>query len=409
MSINDLIDQRRIKEVYILARYFYRYGEPFLSDRNYDILEQMIKNQYYEECKEYLNRTYDDDPVPFDLLELIGVRPIIVNKPFNKELYDYLNEDKSFSIQSVHGRLEAWDFFKFLKENKLDFVASLKMDGVNTKMLYVDGEFAISLSRGRNAADSFDYTENSAKVMPFKFETGNSVQKITGESYVLEEALPFLRIKYGKPDGYVTSKSAAISMLRVAHDREDYKWLKTRVFSIDGYADTHEQMFKKAEAAGMMTPPWMKVNWQEIPDDYDSFCIWVKNRIMDPIWKEGEGLPSDGVVIEVNDYSWTGIEKNQYVNRQLALKFDYWGNKYYKGIVKDIHIEQQRVLKSIRIEIEPIKTHDGAKATFINSFNPDILFQADARVGNTVYFERNSNAINVLLYGDKLKNLLDKG
>jgi hypothetical protein len=125
------------------------------------------------------------------------------------------------------------------------------------------------------------------------------------------------------------------------------------------------------------------------------------------IWEQGKGIPSDGVVIEVNDYSWLGEEKNQYVSRQLALKFEYWGNKYYKGVVKDIKVKQQRVFQSIRVEIETVRTHDGAKAEFINCFNPDILFQSNAQIGNTVYFERNSNAINVLLYGDKLKAVLE--
>ena len=105
-----------------------------------------------------------------------------------------------------------------LRSNQLDFVASLKMDGVNTKMLYQNGRFALSLSRGRNAGDSFDYTDNSAKVMPERMDFNLSLAKVTGESYVVAEGLEYLRQKYHKPDGYVTSKSAAISMLRVAHD-----------------------------------------------------------------------------------------------------------------------------------------------------------------------------------------------
>lgn len=405
--VDSLVGSKRYGDLYILARYFYRNGEPIVTDSYYDALEQNLKKYFGAQYKEYFERTYDDDPVPEDLLAEFGYKPIQKQNKLDSSYYDYLNEDKSLSIKSAHGYREAFEFFKILRREKQDFVASLKMDGVNTKMLYVDNELKLSLSRGRNAADSFDYTENSLKVMPHHFSTGTKMQKVVGESYVLEEALPILREKYGKPDGYVTSKSAAISMLRVAHDREDYKWLKTKVFSVEGFADTHEEMFQKLEAAGIEVPPYKKFSWTEIPEDYDQFCAWVKEEILNTIWEAGQGIPSDGVVIEVNDYKWLGVEKNQYVSRQLALKIEQWGNKYYKGVVKNIMVEQQRVFKSIRVEIEPIKTHDGAKASIINCFSPEILFSSGASVGSTVYFERNSNAINVLLYGDRLKKLLD--
>jgi NAD-dependent DNA ligase len=408
MSIQDLIDNRIYGALFILARYLYRNGEPIITDAQYDTIEKYFRENCYDRYKEYLDRTYDDDPVPYELLKEIGVKPIqTVSSGIGSEYYSYLNEDKSLSIKSAHDYETAFEFFRMLRSAKQDFVASLKMDGVNTKMLYVDGEFKISLSRGRNAGNSFDYTENSAKVMPFHFDTGAKTQKVVGESYVLEEALPYLREKYKKPNGYVTSKSAAISMLRVAHDREDYKWLKTRVFSVEGFTDTHAELFEKLQQVGIDVPPYKKFSWKEIPADFDSFKVWVKKEILDVIWEQGKGIPSDGVVIEVNDYSWLGEEKNQYVSRQLALKFEYWGNKYYKGVVKDIKVKQQRVFQSIRVEIETVRTHDGAKAEFINCFNPDILFQSNAQIGNTVYFERNSNAINVLLYGDKLKAVLE--
>lgn len=403
-----LIDSKEFDKLFILARYYYRIGEPIITDKYYDALEQALRREFYEEYKDYLDRTYDDDPVPVELLSELGLTPVYsVNASERNELYNYLNEDKSYSIKSVHGYKAAFEYFKMLKREQKDFVASLKMDGVNTKMLYKDNYFALSLSRGRNAGDSFDYTKNSAKVMPRKLDLNDSLVKLTGESYVLPEALEILRQKYGKPDGYVTSKSAAISMLRVEHEQEDYKYLKTRVFSIEGASDTLTGTFEFLDSRGIETPPYKLVRWEEIPDDYDTFKEWVKSEILDSIWVAGEGMPSDGVVIEVNDLHWHGVENHQYVSRQLALKFEYWGNSYYKGIVKSIHVEQQRVNKSIRIEIEPIRTEDGSKATYINSFSPAILFNADAKVGNTIYFERNSNAINVLLYGEKLKAVLD--
>ena len=78
--------------------------------------------------------------------------------------------------------------------------------------------------------------------------------------------------------------------------------------------------------------------------------------------------------------------KDQYVSRQLALKFDHWGYACYEGIIKSIRIEQRRVNKSVRIEIEPVKTRDGNNATVINSFNPSIIIENDLYIGKKDIF-----------------------
>lgn len=405
-EIYDLLSEKRYGSFYVLARYFYRVGEPIVSDAFYESLQgELMKAGAGPALQQYFDRSYDDDPVPADLLAEFGIKPVYFVKNENRaELYNYLNEDKSFSIRSVTEYSDAFEFFKILKRNKLDFVASLKMDGVNTKMLYSDGQFVLSLSRGRNG-NSFDYTDNSAKIMPERIDGLSGMHKIIGESYVVDEGLPVLRKKYNKPDGYVSGKSSAISMLRIEHDRIDYRYLKTKVFYAEGIAETLDTMFQKLEECGVDVVPHKLIGWEEIPDSLEEFSAWLKENVFNVMHEEGKGIPSDGVVIEVNDLGWLGEEHNQYVSRQLALKFDYWGYGCYKGIIRDIRIEQRRVNKSVRIEIEPVRTRDGNKATVINSFNPSILIDNDLYVGKEVYFERNSGAVNVLIYGDRLKEI----
>lgn len=406
MTIKDLLHQKRFGDVYVLARYFYRIGEPFLPDADYDKMEGIVRQYAYSLYKEYLERTYDDDPIPVELLQLIGRKPVFgVKKEERAELYNYLNEDKSFSIRSVVGWEEAYPFFQRLRDNQMDVVVSLKVDGVNTKMLYLGGRFALSLSRGRADGDSFDYTDNSAKVVPDIFKTGKDLMRVTGESFVLSEGLPVLREKYGKPSGYVSGKSSAISMLRVEHNYEDYKYLKTLVFAAEGLAGTLDETFNVLEEAGFNTVPHKLLGWQDIPASKEDFKEWVDTVVFAYLWDAGKGIPSDGVVAEVNDLGWTGTQYNQYLSRQLAMKFGPWAYRVYQGVVTDIRIEQRRVFKSVQIEIEPLVTADGNKARIINSFNPSILVENDLYVGKTVYFERNSNAFNSVIYGDKLQRI----
>lgn len=173
MTIKDLLQQKRLGAVYVLARYFYKIGEPVLSDEDYDKMEKIVRENAYDTFKEYLERTYDDDPVPVRLLELVGKEPVFgIRHEERADFYNYLNEDKSFSIRSVVSYAEAYPFFQRLRETGMDCMFSLKVDGVNTKMLYVDGHFALSLSRGRADGDSFDYTDNSAKVVPSVLKSG---------------------------------------------------------------------------------------------------------------------------------------------------------------------------------------------------------------------------------------------
>lgn len=401
MILDDLIRLGKLLPAYVAARYCYKVGLPTLSNETYDRLEEELRKNHYEECKEYLERSYDDDPVPSKLLELLRIEEVPVG--VSDELYKYLEEEKSNSIRAVRSFEEAYEFV--LNNRGKEMMFSLKLDGVNKKMLYLDGVFRLSLSRGRSS-NSLDYTQGSKRIVPSRLED-KGVVKITGECFVDEQCLPALRVKYN-PERYKTCKSAAISMLRVAHDTEDYKGLRMCAFSMDGVGfHSVDSMYRHLEESGFRTPP----HFLAIPpiDSLKVFSDWLQNNVFNVLAEQGVSFPSDGVVMEVNDLTGVFREQNQYSDRQIALKFAQWDFEVLKGKIVDIKIEQQRVYKSVRIKIEPIVSSDGCTAEYINSFNPRILIDNDLFVGKTVYFERNAGAVNVLVYGDKLKRISDGG
>lgn len=406
-KLTQMIHDKRFLDFFVLARYFYRIGQPVISDKLYDNLEAQLKSQYNDSA--YFSQTYDDDPVPTELLTELGVgSEQFFDSKTLKELSIYLNDDKSLSMRSVTDNEEAFKYFSMLRRNKLDFMASLKTDGVNTKMLYVDGKLAVSMSRGRGDATSFDYMTGSKLIMPKEINNYNGILhlRITGESYVDKAALEHLRDKYDSSK-YKTSKSAAISMLRVKHEVNDYKALHTAVFAAEGLEPTLSETFAHLESEGFEVVPYQLHSWQEIPESFEEFTKWVHDDVMTPIAKAGEGMPSDGCAIEVNDFSWLGEQQDQYSTRQLALKYDYWAFKVYRGYIKDIKVEQRRVYKSVRVEIEPIVTDDDCKAQIINVFNMSILIDNDLYIGKEVYFEKNAGAVNILIHGQRLQGILD--
>lgn len=407
-TLQDLLSEKRYFDIWILARYFYRIGEaPIITDSVYDRMTNLFKEKCYDELHAYLDRTYDDDPIPYDLLEEIGVRPYVpVTKIGRNDLFDLLNEDKSLSIDSIVNYRSAYDFLMDKVDNKLDVVASLKMDGVNVKSLYQSGKFSLSLSRGR-ASNSFDFTDQAAYVLPAFINNDLSELRVTGECFVVKEGLEKLRAKYAQ-DKYKTSKSAAISLLRVKHSINDYKDLRLKVFAAEGLADTVIKTFEILKSFGFDVVPYLFIPWDTIPKDYDDFCIWLRDAVFQQMHEAqlAGDMPADGVVLEVNNYGWQDTISNQYSNRQIACKFDFWAFESYKAIVKEIVIVQRRVTASVRVKIEPMQTNDACEAKIINIFNPSILIHNDIKVGDFVYFERNSGAVNILIHGKRLDDLL---
>lgn len=183
MIIEDLMNKGYEKLAFVLARYCYRVGLPTLSDDDYDVLEDKIRRDYYDECKAYLERSYDDDPIPVKLLKALNMEVVYPSVP--REYYDYLDEDKSNSIRAVRSYEEVWDFVNSNKGKLLH--VSLKMDGVNSKSLYKNGKYQLTLSRGR-ASNSLDYTQGAKKILP-KFIDGEELTKVTAECFVTKKCI----------------------------------------------------------------------------------------------------------------------------------------------------------------------------------------------------------------------------
>ena len=406
MTLDEVLHSKRYALIYILARYFYRIGEPIVSDEYYDRLDIALRKKHPNLLVDYYNRTYDDDPVPEDLLRSLGIEPIfVVSKEERENLYASLDEDKSNSMQPVRTVEEVWEWFRFLKQQEQDVVASLKIDGVNKKSLYRDGNFVLSMSRGRHG-NSFDYTEASKLFVPKHLDVLGDV-KVVGECYVEESALDALKKKYNT-DKFKTPKSSAVSMLRVLHDVEDYSFLHYRVFYADGVANTLTETLKKMESFGFEVVPYLLISHKDVPETFETFSEWL-NILMEKIAEMGSGIKSDGMALEVNDLSWSGEQHGAYNSRQLAVKFGQWGFHCYEGEITGISVEQRRVYKAVRIFIKPIKTDDGCKAVCINSFNPSILIENDLYVGKRVFFEKNSGAVNILIHGKRLEAILEEG
>ena len=397
MNLNKLIEEKRYDDLFILARFMYRIGNPIMSDKQYDNMESTMRANGL--MKEYTSRTYDDDPIPYVLLREFGLEKFIPNDLVSSKYFDMIDKEKSLSIQPFEDPKEVYNF---VMEKKQDIVAMLKIDGINIKNYFKDLFLEIGMSRGRNG-NGFDLTRNISKIIPSRIKSEYNDLKIFGEAFVYERHLPYLRDKYDKSK-YKTPKSSAISMLRVEHDLEDYDKLGFLAFNVEGatHLKTKMEMLEYLKTLGYEVVPHVLLKWENIPKDYTTFKKWL-DAVCKEFYVRTQALPSDGLVFEVNDLFYEDAITAQYSNKNIAVKLSYWSSDKYIGVVEDILIEQQRVVASCRIKIRPLRTKDGCEANYVSGYTPNIIINNGIQVGSEVIFERKSGAINSLLYGDKLK------
>ena len=299
----------------------------------------------------------------------------------------YLDEEKSLSISAVTNIDEVFDFVK--KSRGQDLVLSLKVDGVNIKNLYVDDTHELSMSRGRKG-EGFDVTENARNVLPQKIDNDDIMLKVFTEMVVPKENLAELQQRY----------NPALSMLRVRHTSYDYDKLQPYAFNAEGFdCNTKLELLKKLEENGFKVVPYRGIKNEEIPSDRDKFNQWFSN-LADEMYFKYKDIPSDGLVLEIDNLNFVDEINGQYSNRNIAVKLGYWKFDCYESIVTDIIFEQQRINKSCRINIEPIITNDGATVSFINGYNPSIIIENNINIGSKVKFERHSNTISNLVLED---------
>lgn len=404
----NLIKKGRITDLYVLARFYYKIGEELIYDKDYATIHKYLQKNNL--LSDYTERSYDDDPVPYSLLEEFNLMDLVPKFEGSLSIYDKAVEDeKSISIREIGSFKETYDYFMRTRDYRK--VMSIKVNGVNGKTLFTKEEkedllsLKISKSRGRNSLQSFDFTKGLSRIIPNKISLDVDRLFIHGEAVVVSSAIGKLVSPTGvKPK---LERMAAMSMLRTDYKDSDYQYLKYKVFRCEGLSDSLSESLNILKSVGFDIVPFLTIEPNEVPNDYTEFCEWlrVKMQYFHELCKS-EDLPADGLVVDVDDVYFTGEVNGQYSDKNVALKFEYWSHKYYKSKVVDLVIEQQSKKCSVIAIIEPCKTSDGSIAKRVNLHSPAVMFREKILPGKEIYFKRNSEAINLLVYGRELRRLL---
>lgn len=403
----DLIDMGRIEDLYKLSRFCYRVGEPIIEDDEYSYVHEYIVEAGL--LTDYVNRSYDDDPLPISLIEEFNLGHLIPQFSSTSEAYaDFLDSEKSLSIRPIENFRDTYTYCMNTKAYRKTL--SIKINGVNIKGVISKEEGESKLTpkvfktRGKNG-ESFDVTKNMCRVFNNYSDIDTKTLYVTGESYVSLDGIGNLV----SPSGIQirVPRSGALSMLRTNYKDEDYKYLKYKIFRCDGLTDSTYDNLQILKSHGYDVVPMIRIEPEEIPSEYEEFCVWLKGK-MEYFYNicVEEGIQADGLVMDVDDVNYTGSINGQYSDKNVALKFDYWSHKYYRAKVKEIVVEQQAVNCSVVLKIEPLALGDFTVARRVNVHSLGILISEKITVGSIIYFKRHSEVYNVLVYGQELKELL---
>lgn len=404
---SELVTRGRVIDLYVLSRFCYRVGEPIIPDNDYQLVHDYLLSNGV--ALEYVNRSYDDDPIPYGLLQEFKLEHLIPSKSEYSEKYGkYIEDEKSLSVRAIESYR---DFYQYCQATKgKDKVISPKINGVNIKSLFTkeEGEelctLKIGKTRGRKGSD-FDITRNLSRILKLKVNLPIDKLILFGESYVKRSSLGQLV----SPNGTVVKveRSAAMSMLRTDYKDSDYSHLKYSVFRCEGLSESLYESLGILRECGIDVVKSVLVKSEDIPDDFDAFYVWAKDIMSDFYdYCVEEEIPTDGLVVDVDDLTFTGEVNGQYSDKNVALKFDYWSHKYYRGVVDKIEIMQRGYECSITAVMFPVITDDQCEAKRVTLHSPAIMIRESIKPGSAIYFKRDSDVINKLVHGEELEKLL---
>lgn len=340
--------QKVINELNKASKLYYNGKESFLTDKEYDIkLEELKKLEQEQKI------IYSNSPT------------INVGAPVLTELNKVQIKDKPMlSLDKVHSAQEIINF-----SDGYDMIASIKCDGLSTRLIYEDGKLFSANTRG-NGYQGGDVTEHVKQFLnvPLKInKVGRYI--IDGESVILQKDFEIIN-KDGQFKNPRNTASGSLALL----DTSIVKQRRLSFIAWDiiegGKSDSfYHYNLEEAEDLGFTVVPTAALD-----------CTNVLEEQIDELNKElldratEMGIPCDGVVWRINDIK-VGAMKGQTAHHFLnAIAWKPQIEEYETELI-DIEWSMGRtgVLTPVAI-FEPIEI-DGTTVERASLHNVSVLME----------------------------------
>ena len=380
MEAKEYIKSLREKIRYHANKY-YNEDAPEISDYEYDMLLQELKNL------ELMNPDLVEDDSPTK--KVIGA----VKEGFLEVKHDI----PMLSLQDVFDKESLYDFDKKMKEalgEEVEYTVETKIDGLSVSLEYVAGALVRGSTRG-NGVVGEDVTENlkTIKTIPQKLKSEIDIE-VRGEVFIPKDT--FIKLNEereieGKPL-FANARNAAAGSLRqldknvVAKRNLDIYIFNVQKSNIN--FKTHKESIEFLKEQGFNVIPVCNVvkNGVEIEKEIDKIG---ENR--------GEfSFDIDGAVVKVNNIADREKLGTTSKTPRWAIAYKYPPEKKETKI-KDIVIQVGRTgVLTPTAELETVRLA-GTNVSRATLHNEDYIKEKDIRIGDTVLVQKAGEIIPEVL------------
>ena len=375
MKIKDEIEKLRDEIRYHNKRY-YDDDDPEISDYEYDMLNQKLKN-YEKDYPEFITK---DSPT-----QKVGGH--------SKNIFSQVTHDVQMqSLQDVFSFEDVVDFVKKMQDEygeNIEFTVETKIDGLSVSLEYENGR----LVRGSTRGDGFvgeDVTENLKVVhgIPENLNT-NDTFEVRGEVYLPRKEFESINEKLESAGKQILSnpRNAAAGTLR----QLDTKLVKARNLSIFVFNlqkgmkfNTHSESIEYIKNSGIKTIEYIKV------------CVGV-DEVLKAIKEIGdlrETLPYDidGAVVKINDLKLREEAGSTVKVPKWAVAYKYPPEQKETKLL-DIKVQVGRTGQVTPMAIlEPVRLA-GSVISKTTLHNFDYVKEKDIKIGDIVVIQKAGDVI----------------
>lgn len=356
---------------------YYTLDDPIISDTEYD---QLMKELAEWETKypQYINSS---SPT-----QRVGIEPVSGFSTV-KHIAPMSSLANAFSAEE----LRAFDqrIKKLILEQKLEYVAELKIDGLAVALVYEKGIFTRGATRGDGVMGE-EITSNlrTVKTIPLKLFGKNipfSIE-VYGEVYMKKSDFKKLnqeRMKNGESIFANPRNSAAGSVRQLDPRITDQRHLDTFIyratFSEGNKFGTHMETLNYLKKIGFKVNPHIKF-CQDIEEAINYYQKWIEK-------KEELDYEIDGMVIKINSLSMREELGSTTRNPRWAIAYKFPAQQVTTK-VKDIIVQVGSTGAITPIaELEPVPI-SGSVVKRATLHNEDEIRRKDIRIGDIVLIQK---------------------
>ena len=371
-----------LREKIRIADYkYYVLSEPEISDKEYDDLVKRLK-ELEEKYPQFITEDSPTQRVSGGLLE---------GFPTVKHKIKMLSLDNTYSTEEI----KEWQdrIKKILKDEEINYVVELKIDGVSFSLTYENGILKVGATRGDGETGE-DITPNVKAISSIPLKLIGDFPKILevrGEIYIEKkdfENLNKIRLKNNEPP-FANPRNAASGSIKlldpnIVKERNLKYFIHSFGWAQDWNILSHKEFLEKVKKLGLRVNKNYKYckNIEEVID----YCMYWQDK------RDSLEYEVDGMVIKVDSY----IQREKLGS---TLKSPRWAIAYKfpahqaTTIVKDIEFGVGRtgIITPVAI-LEPVEC-GGVVIKHATLHNFDEVKRLDVRVGDTVLIERAGEVI----------------